>query len=210
MPKRTVQVGLSSLLAQVIARFCAGQDLNEASNFGAEDSDAWIDEWRLMYGAIRSLSKPLIMALNGIAAGSAFQVALLGDIRVGHMGVKMGQPEIRSGLASITGPSIMKECLGISRTTELALSGRMMTADECHHIGLIHHMVEREQVLEHAKIVAAELGALPTDAMKETKAWLRMMTEPGLQKAFDVAARAHAVTFGSSETHGAIDRFLDQ
>lgn len=71
-------------------------------------------EWERLYDRIRSLSKPLIMALNGLAAGSAFQVALLGDMRIGHSGVMMGQPEINSGIASVTGPWIMREMLGMA------------------------------------------------------------------------------------------------
>ena len=80
------------------------------------------------------------MAINGIAAGFGFQVALLGDIRVAHSGVKMGQPEINSGIFSTTGPWIMKEMIGMSRTIELTLTGRMMSADEAMHIGLIHYL----------------------------------------------------------------------
>ena len=85
--------------------FCAGQDLNETKTFDAERAAEWIEEWRRMYGAIRELDKPLIAALNGVAAGSAFQVALLADVRIGHPGVRMGQPEINSGIASTLGPA---------------------------------------------------------------------------------------------------------
>ena len=85
--------------------FCAGQDFKEAHSFGADDAAGWMYEWESLYGRIRSLSKPIVAALNGVAAGSAFQVALLTDLRVGHSGVRMGQPEINTGIASVTGPS---------------------------------------------------------------------------------------------------------
>lgn len=84
--------------------FSAGQDLSEAHDFDGERAVAWVKEWQRYYTVLRSLKKPLVMALNGTAAGSAFQVALLGDIRVGHAGVRMGQPEINAGIASTTGP----------------------------------------------------------------------------------------------------------
>ena len=58
--------------------FCAGQDLNETKTFNPDRAEEWIKEWELLYGLIRSLSKPLVIALNGVAAGSGFQVALLG------------------------------------------------------------------------------------------------------------------------------------
>ena len=188
--------------------FCAGQDLNEAQTFDSGSAAGWIDEWRGLYGAIRSLTKPSIMALNGVAAGSAFQLALLGDIRIGHPGVRMGQPEILSGLASITGPWIMREMMGHSRTVELALSGRMMSGDEAHRIGLIHHLVGEDEVGPLSWEVARELGSRPRIAMRETKQWLALMNEEGLQNALTHAAHAHASTFGSDETSAKLETFL--
>ena len=114
--------------------FCAGQDLGEAKTFDPDGAESWMAEWRVLYGLIRSLTKPLVAALNGLAAGSGFQVALLADVRIAHPGVTLGQPEINSGIASVTGPWIMKEMLGLSRTVELTLMGRMMDAQECYHI----------------------------------------------------------------------------
>ena len=74
--------------------FGAGQDLNETKPVDPDRAEEWMREWEQLYDRLRSLSKPLVIALNGLAAGSAFQVALLGDIRVAHAEVKMGQPEI--------------------------------------------------------------------------------------------------------------------
>ena len=104
-----IKIGSILLTAVGDKAFCAGQDLGEAKTFDPDRAEAWIEEWRIVYGTIRGLTKPLVVALNGLAAGSGFQVALLADIRIGHPGVKMGQPEINSGIASITGPWIMKD-----------------------------------------------------------------------------------------------------
>ena len=127
--------------------FSAGQDLAEAHDFDASRAVEWIGEWENYYSAIRNLSKPIVMALNGAAAGSAFQVALLGDVRVAHPGVRMGQPEINSGIASTLGPWLMSEMLGLSRMIELTLTGRLMDGEECHRIGLVHHLVPEDRVL---------------------------------------------------------------
>ncbi|RZJ08529.1 MAG: enoyl-CoA hydratase/isomerase family protein, partial [Haliea sp.] len=151
--------------------FSAGQDLNEAHDFDADRAEAWIREWESYYGTLRGLSKPIVMALNGVAAGSAFQVALLGDIRVGHPGVTMGQPEINSGIASITGPWIMKEILGMSRTIELTLTGRMMDADEAERIGLLHHVVPAAEVMAKSLEIARSLAGKAPLAMRLDRAW---------------------------------------
>ncbi len=188
--------------------FCAGQDLNEARTFDGARAEDWILEWENYYDAMRSFPKPLIVALNGTAAGSAFQVALLGDIRVAHDEVKMGQPEINSGIASVTGPWIMREMLGMSRTIELTLTGRMMDAAECHHIGLIHHVVPRAQVMERALQIADELAAKPPVAMRLDKQRFREMTEEAFRDSIQAAIRIHHESYESGEPARMMQAFL--
>lgn len=188
--------------------FCAGQDLNEAQTFDGDRAETWIVEWETYYDILRSFPKPLIVALNGTAAGSAFQVALLGDIRVAHEDVKMGQPEINSGIASVTGPWIMREMLGMSRTIELTLTGRMMDAEECHRIGLIHHIVSRAQVLERALEIAGELAAKPQVALRLDKQRFREMTEATFRDAIQAAIRIHHESYETGEPARMMQAFL--
>lgn len=190
--------------------FSAGQDFAEAHDFDPERAESWVREWETFYGTLRRLTKPVIVALNGVAAGSAFQVALLGDIRVGHDGVKMGQPEINSGIASITGPWIMKEMLGMSRTIELTLTGRLMEMAELHQIGLVHHVVPRADVLAKALAVAEELAAKAPVALRLDRAWFADMTEESFQKAIDAAIRAHRVAYASGEPAAKMRAFMDK
>jgi len=139
--------------------FSAGQDLGETMQFSSgEDGHRWFMSWRGFYDAMRGLDKGCVAALNGVAAGSAFQFAMLTDVRVGHPGTRMGQPEINSGIPSVLGPMLMLSRLGLSRTVELTLSGRMMDGDECHHIGLIHHLVAPSEVMSRSREVAELLG----------------------------------------------------
>jgi enoyl-CoA hydratase/carnithine racemase len=179
--------------------FSAGQDFAEAHSFDEDRAEEWIREWEKFYGTLRNLTKPIVIALNGTAAGSAFQVALLGDIRVGHSDVKMGQPEINSGIASITGPWIMKEILGMSRTIELTLTGRMMDASESYQLGLIHHLVPREEVLTRAIEISEELAAKAPLAMKIDRAWFSEMTEAAFQHTISAAIKYHRQSYGSGE-----------
>jgi enoyl-CoA hydratase/carnithine racemase len=174
--------------------FSAGQDLNEAKTFQAERAAEWIEEWRVLYGAIRGMRKPLIAALNGVAAGSAFQVALQCDLRIGHRDSRMGQPEINSGIASTLGPWLMKEMLGLSRTIELTLTGRMMDGEECHRIGLIHHLVE--------------LAAKPPVAMRLNKQRFAEVTQPGFEDALAAGTRIQKEAYGSGEPQKMMEAFF--
>ncbi len=187
--------------------FCSGQDLEEAHGFDVARSAEWMREWETYYGTIRGLSKPLIMALNGLAGGSAFQVALLGDIRVGHPGVTMGQPEINSGIASVTGPWIMSTMIGMSRTIELTLTGRMMKADELLQIGLLHHVVPADQVMAKAREIGLELAAKPPVAMRLDKQRFREMTEPGFKDAIESGIRIQALSYATGEPARMMEEF---
>lgn len=179
--------------------FSAGQDLAEAKHFDGDTAIEWIKGWEHYYAVLRGLSKPLVMALNGTAAGSAFQVSLLGDIRVGHPGVRMGQPEINAGIASTTGPWIMNHMLGLSRTIELTLTGRLMEATECERLGLLHHVVPEEKVFEKALEVANELAGKPPVAMRLDKQRFREMTEGTFQDAIEAGMRIQRESYESGE-----------
>lgn len=188
--------------------FCAGQDLEEAHGFDVARSETWMREWELYYTTLRGLRKPLVMALNGIAAGSAFQVALLGDIRVAHPGVRMGQPEINSGIASVTGPWIMNLMLGLSRTVELTLTGRLMDADECHRIGLVHHVVPVDQVLPKALEIANELASKPPVAMRLDKQRFREMTQASFDDSIIAGIRIQAESYATGEPARMMEEFF--
>ena len=190
--------------------FCAGQDLNEGKTFDGPRAEEWIEEWRRLYGAIRRFEKPLVVALNGLAAGSAFQAALLCDVRVGHPGAKMGQPEINSGLVSVTGFWIIREMLGLSRAIEMVLTGRMAEAEECHRLGLMHHLVPADEVRAKALSVAAELAAKPPLAFKINKARFCAATQAGFDETFEAARLLHRQTFEAGEPQQVMEQFLNK
>jgi enoyl-CoA hydratase/carnithine racemase len=163
--------------------FGAGQDLREKRPSGGAEIDAWIDDWATFFGALRGLGKPIIAALNGVAAGSSFQAALMCDLRIGHPGVRMGQPELKNGIPSSMGPWILHACLGPARAAELVMTGRLVPAEEAKSLGLLDRIVPQADVLPEALALAAELGSRPATATRLTKERLRSLTEPGFRGA---------------------------
>jgi enoyl-CoA hydratase/carnithine racemase len=189
--------------------FSAGQDLAETQSFeSGEDGREWFLSWRGFYDAVRTLDKGCVAALNGVAAGSAFQFSLLADVRVGHPGVRMGQPEINSGIPSVLGPMLMMSPLGLSRTIELTLTGRMMEADECHRLGLMHHLVDADQVMAKAREVAEVLASKPPIAMRLTKQRFCEATQAAFDEAFEAGERIEAEAFDSGEPQQSMNEFF--
>ena len=190
--------------------FSAGQDLEEAHEFDASRAEEWMREWERYYAVLRGMSKPVVMALNGTAAGSAFQVALLGDIRVAHPGVRMGQPEINAGIASVTGPWIMNNMIGLSRTIELTLTGRLMNSEECQRIGLIHEVVPEADVLKRAMEIASDLSKKPPVAMRLNKQRFREITDAGFADAIEAGIRIQVESYSSGEPARMMEEFFSK
>lgn len=188
--------------------FGAGQDFHEARGFDAARAEDWIAEWAELYGALRDLEKPTVAALNGVAAGSAFQFALLCDLRVGHPGIRMGQPEIDAGIPSTTGPWAMLDKIGMARTIELTLTGQLVGGEDCERLGLISRIVAEEDVMPTAIALAEMLAAKPPVAMRLNKRRFRDLTEPAFQEALAAGVRAQGEAYGSGEPARMMERFL--
>src|SRR5262249_45095289 len=127
---------------------------------------------------------------------------------VGHPGVRMGQPEINAGIASTTGPWIMNAMLGMSRTIELTLTGRLMDADECYRIGLMHHVVPEEQVFAKAVESTPARAAKPPCAMRLDKQRFREMTEAGFIDCIEAGARIQREAYDSGEPARMMEEFF--
>jgi enoyl-CoA hydratase len=133
---------------------------------------------------------------------------MLTDVRVGHPGTRMGQPEINAGIPSVLGPMLMIERLGLSRTIELTLTGRMMDGDECQRIGLIHHLVAQAELMAKAREVAALLASKPRIAMRLCKQRFCEVTQPAFDEAFATGQRYQEEAFASGEPQQAMTRFF--
>ncbi len=190
--------------------FCAGQDLEETEKFqsGSEGAN-WFQSWQDFYNAIRGLDKPCLAALNGVAAGSAFQAVMLTDARVGHPGVRMGQPEIDAGIPSVTGPMLMLPRIGLARTMELTLTGRMMEAAEAASIGLINYLVPRpEDVMPKTREIAALMASKPVMAFRLNKQRFRQVTQEAFDEAFRNGGKIQAEAYASGEPQETMRRFF--
>ena len=137
--------------------FSAGQDLNEAKAVDDSDSRAWQESWEAFYGAFLDTNMPIIVALNGLAAGGGFVISSLGDIRVMSDQARLIMAEINIGLPSIFGSYYLMSQVFLSRTVDIVLTGRDIPAEEAKRIGWAHEVVPPGEVMERAQALAAEL-----------------------------------------------------
>jgi enoyl-CoA hydratase/carnithine racemase len=189
--------------------FCSGQDLNETARYTIDDVDQWLTRQHAMYQAVRDLDKPCIAAWNGVATGAGYQIGLCSDLRVGFPEMKLGQPEIRAGLASIVGSFLMTLHLGQSQNVQMSLTGALISGERAFELGLVNHLVPREQVLEKSLAVASELGNLGPTAIRLTKQRFRELSQPGFDAALQAAKKAQRDAYLSGEPQAAMRRFFE-
>lgn len=189
--------------------FSSGQDLAEAASFRTEEVEAWMGHQAAMFQSLRDLDKPLVVAFNGIAAGTGFQIGLCADIRVGYPDMSIGQPEVRVGLASILGSYLMTLYLGYSDNVEMSLLGKLIDGTRAKELGLLNHVVEKTQVLAKALAVAAEFAELPANALRLTKERFRKLTQPGFDDACAAVARYHTEEYATGEPQKIMRGFLE-
>jgi 2-(1,2-epoxy-1,2-dihydrophenyl)acetyl-CoA isomerase len=149
--------------------FCAGQDLRE---FGSSPDIA--GTLRATYHpitlAIRQLEKPVIAAVNGVAAGAGLSLAACCDIRIASEEASFAPGFVRIGLIPDAGGSFfVSRLLGAARAFEWMSSGRKLAADEALAWGLVSEVVRAEDLAGRAAELAAELAALPTKAIAMSK-----------------------------------------
>jgi enoyl-CoA hydratase/carnithine racemase len=188
--------------------FSAGQDLNETAHLEMDQVRGWCTALRNLYQSVRDLSKPAVAAWNGIAAGAGMQIGLCCDVRVTHSGSRIGQPEVRAGLASIVGTFFMSLYLGHGSNRELSLSGSLVSGQRAYEVGLVDHVVPETEVLPKALAIAEELMKVPPVAMRLTKERLRALTQPGFDEATAAAVRYSLEAYATGEPQRIMKGFL--
>jgi enoyl-CoA hydratase/carnithine racemase len=188
--------------------FCAGQDLDEASDVDWKKLVPWLNAQRAMYQAVRDLDKPCVAAINGVAAGAGFQIALCADWRVIAPDTRIGQPEVKAGLASIVGSYLMTLHVGMTHNLQLSLSGDLITGQRAYEIGLVTELAGQDDVLPAAFRRACALAALPANAIRLSKQRFRAMTQPQFDEACVAGIRAQLECYAQGEPQEAMSRFL--
>lgn len=189
--------------------FAAGVDLQEAATVTPEGVEAWYAEMCEIYAAIRAVEKPVVAAVNGVAAGAGFQMALVSDLRVGCPATRMGQPEINAGIPSVMGSFWMSLHLPLSLNMELSYTGRLMDSGECQRLGLLNRLTENaETLVPEALRAAAELAEKPPLAFVNTKRRFREVTQVAFEEAFGAAVAGQRAGYAAGEPQAVMARFL--
>lgn len=190
--------------------FCAGQDLDEAAAVTWQQIVPWLNRQRAMYQAVRDLDKPCVAAVQGVAAGAGFQLALCADWRLTTPDSRWGQPEVKAGLASIVGSYLMTLHVGHTHNVQMSLSGELVSGQRAYEIGLVTALHAEAELMDAALARARSLASLPPTSVRLSKQRLRAMTQPGFDDACVAGIRAQLECYADGEPQRVMAEFLSQ
>lgn len=187
--------------------FCTGQDLREHAMLLEGEPGQVMDTVREHYNpivlTIRSMPKPVIAAVNGVAAGAGAGLAFACDLRVAAQGATFLMAFARVGLAADTGASwTMQRLAGIGRAAELLMLAEPVTASRALEFGLVNSVVEDAELPAAVSTLAGRLAAGPTAAYAGIKAQLDYAAAHGLAETLEQEADIQA-GLGRTEDHQA-------
>ncbi len=135
--------------------FCAGMDLDEAAGMHDDDLAGLHDD---LFSIGAHSAKPIITCVNGAALGGGLGLVAQGHVVLAGQGAVFGLSEIRIGLWPFLVYRAVEAALGARRTLELSLTGRMFSAHEALHWGLVHHVCPAAEIGDRAKAAVRELS----------------------------------------------------
>jgi 2-(1,2-epoxy-1,2-dihydrophenyl)acetyl-CoA isomerase len=167
--------------------FCAGQDLTEAQDAEIGPGERLRRFYNPNLRSIRKLDKPVIAAINGVAAGAGIALALSCDLRIASEKSRFVPAFIAIGLIPDSGLSWQAtRILGESRAFDWLTSNRSLTAEDALAWGLVQEVVSPDRVLSRAHERAEELCATAGDAAGLTKRLLRLAMVSDLDEQLEV------------------------
>ena len=138
--------------------FVAGADIGELSGLGATEGKEFAFQGQTTFTRIAQCPKPVVAAVNGYALGGGCELAIACHLRVASEGARFGLPEVQLGLIpGHGGTQRLARIIGLGRALEMALTGRMVSADEALRWGLVNAVAPAQSLLDTAREVLGQI-----------------------------------------------------
>jgi 2-(1,2-epoxy-1,2-dihydrophenyl)acetyl-CoA isomerase len=192
--------------------FSAGQDLKERQGPATTDLGT---ELRLRYNpivlAMRRLEKPIIGAINGVAAGAGVSVALACDIVIAADNASFIEAFARVGLVPDTGSTwIVPRLVGPARAAEMMFTADPVDASTAERIGLVNRVVGADKLLDEATTLAQRLARSAPIALALAKRALSRAFEMDLEQALDFEAQLQSIAGRSADHQEGVAAFVEK
>lgn len=192
--------------------FCGGGDLDSFAEAGAEVRGVVLRQAALFHAAIARLArmaKPLVVAVNGPAAGAGLSLAVFGDLVLASTQAHFTFGYTRLGFSSDGGASwLLPRLIGLRRTQEFMLTNRRIGAQEAVDMGLVTRVVEDSALIPEALEVAQSLASGPTRAIGRLRSLLLASHDASLESQLEMEGRFLAESAADAEGREGIAAIL--
>jgi enoyl-CoA hydratase/carnithine racemase len=194
--------------------FCSGGDVRDIiGDLVGRDAEGLLDFTRLtceLIQNIRALPKPVIASLNGTTAGAGACLALASDIRIASEAAKIAFLFVKVGLsgADMGAAYLLPRVVGMSKATELLMTGEFITAHDAAAVGLYNQVVPEGELANATHELAEKLARGPAFAIAKTKEMLNRELHMDLTAALESEAQAQALCLQHPDFREAYEAFF--
>jgi methylglutaconyl-CoA hydratase len=191
--------------------FCAGADLEEllaSANRSLAENEASALRLGTLFTRLRELPKPVVALVQGRALAGGAGLASACDLVLASSSAQFGYPEIQRGFAPAMVLALLRRIVGEKVASDLALTGRVLSADEARLVGLVTRVVAHADLEREGSAIARSLAGLSQSALGFTKRLLYQLDGMPLDEGISLGARVNAVARGTPDFREAVARFL--
>ncbi len=192
--------------------FCAGQDLSEAIDPDGPGIQRIVSEhYNPLLQKIRSLEKPVVCAVNGVAAGAGANIALACDVVLAANSASFMQAFSKIGLVPDSGGTFfLPRLIGFQRASALMMLGDKISAVDALQMGMLYKVFPDEQLQDEALKIAAVLGKMPTKGIGYTKMLLNASVSNDFQSQLNLEEKFQAMAGDTYDYKEGVAAFLEK
>ncbi len=193
--------------------FCAGQDLKEVTSPELNPGFKKIleEHYNPIISRIRNIEKPIIGAINGVAAGAGANIALACDVVVASENASFIQAFSKIGLVpDSAGTFFLPRLIGFQKASALMMLGDKVSAMEAEKLGMVYKTVPSENFMEEVNNIASILANMPTKALGLTKRLLNKSMQNSLEEQLNLESKLQIESAQSEDYAEGVDAFVNK
>jgi len=193
--------------------FCAGQDLGEVTSPDLNPGFKKIleEHYNPIISRIRSIEKPIIGAVNGVAAGAGANIALACDVVVASERASFIQAFSKIGLIpDSAGTFFLPRLIGFQKASALMMLGDKVSAEEAENIGMIYKMYSAEDFNAEVLVLAEKMASMPTKALGMTKRLLNKSLTNDLNEQLKMESKLQIEAAQSEDYSEGVNAFVER
>jgi len=192
--------------------FCAGQDLGEATDPNGPDLTQIVQEhYNPIIRKIRNIEKPVVAAVNGVAAGAGASIALCCDIVVACESASFIQAFSKIGLIpDSAGTFFLPRLVGMQKAAALMMTAEPISAKDAEGMGMIYKVFSDESFEEESWKLASKLAKMPTKGLGLTKRLLNASYSNNLEQQLEMEDKCQTIAGNTTDFKEGVEAFFEK